>query len=147
MAVGLGEESAAETEYQCPPGCRRLRVEKPLGIVFEEVDDEKGAIVVEVAPGSNAEKAGVKLGERLMAVSAATLKAGKEGEFSNKGYGGRPFDNWSIVMYPCYNEPFRQIMRAFVSNNERWGIKHVSIVLQEAGAQAAKDSSEEVEAA
>ena len=29
-----------------------------------------------------------------MACSAATLKAGKEGAFSQTGYGGRPFDNW-----------------------------------------------------
>lgn len=25
MGVGLGEESAAEADYVCPPGCRRLR--------------------------------------------------------------------------------------------------------------------------
>mmetsp|Transcript_20757 Transcript_20757/g.40349 ORF Transcript_20757/g.40349 Transcript_20757/m.40349 type:complete len:212 (-) Transcript_20757:20-655(-) len=123
-------ESKAELEYEIPPGCRRLRMEKPLGIVFEEVADDKGAYVVEVGKGSSAERAGVKVGERLVAVSATTLKAGTSGEFANKGYGGRPFDNWEIIMYPCMNENFRQILKAFASNNERWGINHVSIVLQ-----------------
>lgn len=84
-------QSKAEAAYVCPPDCRRIRLEKPLGIVFEEVENDRGAYVVQVGPGSNAERAGVKIGERLVAVSATTLKAGKEGEFSNKGYGGRPF--------------------------------------------------------
>jgi len=41
-------QSKAEREYVLPEGARRLRMEKPLGIVFEEVADDKGAIVVQV---------------------------------------------------------------------------------------------------
>lgn len=132
MAVG-DSESKAEREYVLPEGARRLRMEKPLGIVFEEVADDKGAVVVQVGPGSNAERAGVKVGERLVAVSATTLRAGKEGEYAKTGHGGRPFDNFEIVMYPCKNDDFRSILKAFASNNERWGINHVSIVLEPEG--------------
>ena len=50
MAVGgPGEESPAEAAYVCPPDCRRVRMEKPLGIVFEEVANDKGAVVVQVS--------------------------------------------------------------------------------------------------
>jgi hypothetical protein len=38
-----------------------------------------------------------------------------------------------IVMYPCKNDDFRSILKAFASNNERWGINHVSIVLEPEG--------------
>ena len=41
-------QSKAEREYVLPEGARRLRMEKPLGIVFEEVADDKGAVVVQV---------------------------------------------------------------------------------------------------
>jgi hypothetical protein len=36
-------------------------------------------------------------------------------------------------MYPCKNDDFRSILKAFASNNERWGINHVSIVLEPEG--------------
>ena len=32
--------------------------------------------------------------------------------FTNTGYGGRPFDNWSVVMFPCTDSPFDQILAA-----------------------------------
>ena len=62
--------------------------------------------------------------------SATSLKAGKEGAFTNTGYGGRPFDNWSVVMFPCSEAPFEQIMAALRSNNPRWGIKEITLVLK-----------------
>merc|ERR1711966_221412 len=122
-------ESQTEATYQVPENCRRLRIRKPLGVILEEVHDGKGAFVVQVNEGSNAEKAGVQVGELLVACSAATLKAGKEGAYANQGYGGRPFDNWEIVMFPCIDTPFKSIMQALASNNERWGIDSISVVL------------------
>jgi len=102
----------------------------PLGLILEEVEDGNGAVVKGFTEGSNGERLGVKIGETLVACSATSLKAGKEGAFSNTGYGGRPFDNWSIVMFPCTNSPFKQILSAIISNNPRWGIKEVSLVLK-----------------
>eukprot|EP00961_Rhodomonas_salina_P169203 2280035-Rhodomonas_salina.3 len=126
--VSDGEKETVES-YQVPEHCRKLRIQKPLGVILEEVHDGKGAYVVTVNEGSNAAKAGVKVGELLVACSAATLKAGKEGAYANQGYGGRPFDNWELVMFPCIDTPFKNIMSALASNNERWGINDISVVL------------------
>eukprot|EP00287_Rhodomonas_sp_CCMP768_P005088 CAMPEP_0196740204 /NCGR_PEP_ID=MMETSP1091-20130531/29930_1 /TAXON_ID=302021 /ORGANISM="Rhodomonas sp., Strain CCMP768" /LENGTH=141 /DNA_ID=CAMNT_0042085215 /DNA_START=173 /DNA_END=598 /DNA_ORIENTATION=+ len=122
-------ESQSEASYEVPEHCRKIRIEKPLGIILEEVDQGKGAYVVKVNEGSNAQNAGVQVGELLVACSAATLKAGKEGRYAETGYGGRPFDNWEIVMFPCIDTPFKSIMQALASNNDRWGINAISVVL------------------
>ncbi|KAJ1494527.1 hypothetical protein T484DRAFT_2469369 [Baffinella frigidus] len=151
MAVGgsgSSQESDSEMEYVPAENCRRLRIQKPLGIVFEEVEaGSGGAVVVQVAEGSNAARAGVKVGETLVACSAATLKAGKEGAFSQTGYGGRPFDNWSIVMIPTIKEEFRTIMAALTSNNDRWGIRHISVVLDSTPRGVAAAATLDVEVA
>lgn len=39
----------------------------------------------------------------------------------------------SIVMIPTVDEEFRTIMAALTSNNDRWGIRHISIVLAPEG--------------
>ncbi len=129
MSSGTTDQKQTEADYEVPEFCRKLRIQKPLGIILEEVYDGKGAFVVQVNKGSNAEKAGVKVGELLVACSAATLKAGKEGKYAETGYGGRPFDNWEIVMFPCIDTPFKSIMQALASNNDRWGINTISVAL------------------
>ena len=131
MAVGApGGETLAEQEYPVPSGCRKLRIPMPLGIAFEEMKDGEGAVVIGFTEDSNGAKMGVKVGETLVACSATSLRAGKEGAFSSTGYGARPFDNWTVVMFPCSGSPFEQILAALRSNNPRWGIKEISLVLQ-----------------
>lgn len=51
-----------------------VSAQKPLGMVLEELDEEKGGcIVVSVGEGSAAEKAGVKEGDLLVAVQNADV--------------------------------------------------------------------------
>jgi|Transcript_68791 C-terminal processing protease CtpA/Prc len=64
-------------------GCQRLvSVQKPLGLTLEPLDEEElcGVVVAAVQRDSNAERAGVLVGDVLVAVgnldlSAATLEA------------------------------------------------------------------------
>jgi len=125
-----GGETQAEQDFDVPTGCRKLRVPMPMGIAFEEIQDGTGAVVVGFTEGSAGAKLGVNVGDTLVACSATSLKAGKEGAFSNTGYGGRPFDNWSVVMFPCTDSPFDQILAPLRSNNPRWGIKEISLILK-----------------
>ena len=118
------------SDFIVPAGCDKVRVGKPLGILLEEVKDGKGAVVVSVKEGSNADRSGVRVGDELVACSATTLKAGKDGAYERTGYGGRPFDNWDVIMFPCGDQPFEAIMAAIASNNERWGINSVTLVLR-----------------
>eukprot|EP00960_Hanusia_phi_P035427 751704-Hanusia_phi.AAC.5 len=131
MAVGVpGNGNSQASEFVIPAGCEKLRVGKPLGVVLEEVREGKGAVVVSVKEGSNADKSGVRVGDEVVACSATTLKAGKDGAYERTGYGGRPFDNWDIIMFPCEDQPFEAIMAAIASNNERWGITSVTLVVR-----------------
>ena len=51
-----------------------VSAQKPLGMVLEELDEEKGGcIVVSVEEGSAADKAGVKEGDLLVAVQNADV--------------------------------------------------------------------------
>ena len=53
-------------------------------------------------PGGNADQLGnkVRVGDRMVACSATVLKAGKEGEYERRGYGGRPYDSFERIMFP-----------------------------------------------
>eukprot|EP00746_Dinoflagellata_sp_MGD_P086803 gnl/MRDRNA2_/MRDRNA2_34394_c0_seq1.p1 gnl/MRDRNA2_/MRDRNA2_34394_c0~~gnl/MRDRNA2_/MRDRNA2_34394_c0_seq1.p1 ORF type:complete len:453 (-),score=61.52 gnl/MRDRNA2_/MRDRNA2_34394_c0_seq1:77-1435(-) len=105
-----------------------VTIRKPMGIVLEEVPKNNelkcnlGAVyVAEVLPDSNAEKAGVLVGDVLTSCSCIELKAGKEGEYASKGHGGRPFENFERGTFPTKGQTFDTTMAALGSNNERWG--------------------------
>jgi hypothetical protein len=76
------------------------------------------------------------LGERIhsrdltrIQVSAVTLKAGKEGQYENEGYGQRPFDNFEKSMMTCVGQDFDTVVQAIASNNARWGYRTVDLVI------------------
>lgn len=66
----------------------------------------------------------------MVECSATVLKAGKEGEFESEGYGKRPYENWDTIMFDCRKQEFKTVMSALKSNNERWGIMSVTLVLE-----------------
>jgi hypothetical protein len=37
----------------------------------------------------------------LSKCSAVVLKAGKEGQYEQEGYGQRPYDNWETILFDC----------------------------------------------
>lgn len=62
--------------------------------------------------------------------SAIVLKAGKEGLYEKQGHGARPYDNFENILFDCRGQDFKTVMSALKSNNERWGILDVTLVLQ-----------------
>lgn len=44
--------------------------------------------------------------------------------------GDRLYDNWETVEFDCSGQDFSTVMAAIGSNNERWGIKTVTLTLR-----------------
>lgn len=113
------------------PAYVTLKLRKPVGVVFTQKPTGGPVYVDEVTPGGNADKSGaVKVGDVLTKCSAVVLKAGKDGQYETEGYGQRPYDNWETVMFDCEGQDFKTVMSALKSNNERWGIKDVTLVFR-----------------
>jgi len=51
----------------CPPLILLQRKYQPLGLILEEVEDGNGAVVKGFTEGSNGQRLGVKIGEKLVA--------------------------------------------------------------------------------
>uniref|UniRef100_A0A383W2S3 PDZ domain-containing protein n=1 Tax=Tetradesmus obliquus TaxID=3088 RepID=A0A383W2S3_TETOB len=139
-AADAAEAAAAAGDAPQPqqqPQGVSVKLRKPVGIVFAQ--NRNGPVFVEeIAPGSNAEKCGeVQVGDVLDQCSAIVLKAGKEGQYEKEGYGQRPYDNWETVMIDCNGREFKTVMNALKSNNERWGINHVTLVFRKPTAEEA----------
>jgi hypothetical protein len=76
-----------------------LVVTRPLGIVFEE--SEGKVVAVELVEGSNAEQAGVKVGDVLRMTSAVAVGRGAETRFvivshSSSPYSSQPFSTLDV---------------------------------------------------
>ena len=67
------------TYFVLPEGVYEVQLQKPLGIVFEEVeaDGRKGCFVSELVPDGNAEKAGVGVGDLLLATTGVKVRGAK----------------------------------------------------------------------
>lgn len=92
-----------------------VRLPKPLGIVFEEVEVGKpaGVRVARVVEGSNADLNGrVCVGDELVSTSAVV--------FTDKFNSGS-FSNWERQMVTCTKMEFDGIMAAIRSNDGRYG--------------------------
>jgi hypothetical protein len=46
------------------------------------------------------------------------------------GHGERLYDNWEEVEFDCTGEDFKTVLAAIGSNNERWGIRTVTLTLR-----------------
>ncbi|KAL6752363.1 hypothetical protein V8C86DRAFT_2757499 [Haematococcus lacustris] len=120
-----------------------LTLRKPVGIAFAQKAVGEPVLVDEVIPGGIADKTGrVRVGDILTRCSAVVLKAGTEGQFEREGYGQRPYDNFSKVMFDCRGQDFKSVMAALKSNNSRWGIMDVTLVFTRNGGAAEQPGEE-----
>jgi hypothetical protein len=110
---------------------RSVTIKKPLGLVLEEAPDG-GVVVAEIVPGGNADMSGadVQVGDIVARTSAVVLKKDKEGEFEREGYGQRPYTNWQTIEFDCAGQSYDTVLAAIGSNNERWGIRTVTLTLR-----------------
>ena len=90
----------------------RVRLRRPLGIMFEETNPGKaeGVVVADLVEDGNAWKDGrVFVGDRLAKVSAVIL--GGESALVTVG-GGKQYTNWERELVPCTKMDFDSIMAA-----------------------------------
>lgn len=101
----------------------QVTLKKPMGLVLAErqlADGSAQVWVEEVVAGGHADQDGsVRAGDLLTRCSATVLKAGTEGEYSQKGHGGRPYDNFEKVWFNCEGKKWDTVMAALGSNSER----------------------------
>lgn len=108
-----------------------LTIKKPLGLVLAEQKPSGEVVVEEIVKGGNADATGqVHVGDVVAKTSAIVLKSGQEGSYEREGYGQRVYDNWETIEFDCEGQDFNTVMAAIGSNNERWGIKTVTLTLR-----------------
>jgi hypothetical protein len=95
-----------------------LDVARPLGVVFAEQTrlSKPLCVVEEVAAGSNAEKAGVRVGDALRLCTAVLEYRGKVDVVSY--YANPPKATMRRALFICDGQPFSKVMRALQSNSE-----------------------------
>lgn len=108
----------------------RVRLRRPLGIMFEEVEpgEAEGVVVADLVEDSNAWLDGrVLVGDRLKQCSAVVM--GGESTLLTVG-GGSQFTNWERQLIPCAKMDFDTIMSAIESNTGRLGYTDVVMVFE-----------------
>ena len=101
--------------FTLPKGCYEVDLEKPLGIIFEEIDVGKGLFVQDLVAGGNAERSGmVKVGDNLVAITAVKIVGAK---FERR-------------LIPCRGFDFDTMVGAIESNNPKWGCDSVVLMLE-----------------
>ena len=106
--------------FRIPAGTFEVRMARPLGIVFEELEagGGGGVYVKELVEGGNAEAKGViKPGDRLIAVTAVKVVGAK----------------WERRLLPCTTWDFDTVVGAIGSNDIKWGCNDVILLFERPG--------------
>ena len=113
--------------FNFPSGVYEVKLPKPLGIVFEEIEIGKGVFVQDLVEGGAAERQGIiKPGDILTGVTAIKVSGAK----------------WERRLLPAKNFDFDTVIGAIGSNEGKWGCNDV--IMQFKRPDEAND--EEVEA-
>ena len=115
--------TAYEKQYGQPPpmaeGVYEIQLERPLGIVFEEVvpGSAEGVRVLEVQEGGNAAATGkVESGDVLVGVTGIVVKGARH----------------ERQLVPAQGLDFDTIMSAILSNEAKWGCEDIVLQLKKA---------------
>jgi len=114
------EDRAAFPEvFNMPPGVYEVGLTKPLGIVFEEMDDGKGLYVLDLVEGGIAERMGktIQKGDLLVGITAVKIVGAK----------------WERRLIPARNFDFDTMVGAIGSNDPKWGCDNVICMFERPG--------------
>lgn len=96
--------------FTLPKGVYEVVMNKPLGIVFEEIEVGKGVYVLDLVEGGNAERMGaIQEFDVLIGITAIKVVGAK----------------WERRLIPAKDLSFDTILGAIESNNEKWGCDDV----------------------
>ena len=116
MDVFPDEDRQASPEiFQLPKGLYEVRLPKPLGIVFEEIDSGSGLYVQDLVEGGNADREGtVQKDDVLVGITAVKIVGAK---FERR-------------LIPCRGFDFDTMVGAIESNDPKWGCYDVVLMME-----------------
>ena len=116
MSVFPDEDKEAYPElFQLPKGLYEVRLTKPLGVVFEEIDAGKGLYVQDLVEGGNAMREGtIQKGDVLVGITAVKIVGAK---YERRLIPARRFD-------------FDTMVGAIESNTPKFGCDDVMLMVQ-----------------
>lgn len=119
MSVFPQEDREAFPEvFNLPKGTYEVKLSKPLGVVFEEIDSGRGLYVKELVESGNAADSGaIQPGDVLVGITAIKIVGAK---FERRLIPSRKFD-------------FDTMVGAIESNSDRYGCSDVILVLERPG--------------
>lgn len=116
MSVFPEEDKAQYPEiFTLPKGLYEVKLTKPLGIIFEEIDFGRGLYVQDLVEGGNADASGkVQVGDRLVGITAVKVVGAK----------------YERRMIPCRGFAFDTMVGAIESNSPRYACEDVVLFLE-----------------
>ena len=116
MSVFPEEDRLSYPEtFQLPKGVYEVSLKKPLGIVFEEFENQPGVFVKELVEGGNAEQEGtIQTGDVLIGITAVKVVGAK---YERRLIPARKFD-------------FDTMVGAIGSNEERFACNDVVLMFE-----------------
>ncbi len=114
MAPFPEEDRQAFAEiFNLPKGVYEVSMVKPLGIIFEEVEIERGVYVQDLVEGGNAEIMGkIQKNDVLVGVTAIKVVGAK----------------WERRLLPAKDMSFDTVVGAIGSNEPKWGCEDVVLM-------------------
>ena len=101
--------------FRLPEGLYEVRLTRPCGIVFEEIESNRGVYVQELVEGGAAFNEGtIKTGDVLVGVTAVQISGAK----------------WERRMIPSRKFGFDLVVDAIGSNEEKWGCNDVLFLFE-----------------
>jgi PDZ domain len=125
MSVFPEEDRLAYPEvFAYPPGVYEVKLNKPLGIVFEEIEQRSGVYVKSLVDGGNAAKNGIiQSGDVLIGITAVKVVGAK---YERRLIPARKFD-------------FDTMVGAISSNDARYGCDDVILAFERPGVAVSED--------
>ncbi|KAL3787153.1 hypothetical protein ACHAW5_004723 [Stephanodiscus triporus] len=104
--------------FRLPKGVYEVRLSRPCGIVFEEIEPNRGVYVQDLVEGGNAANEGtLKEGDVLVGVTAIQISGAK----------------WERRLIPARRFGFDLAVNAIGSNEEKWGCNDVILLVERPG--------------
>lgn len=104
--------------FRLPKGAYEVRLPRPCGIMFEEIEPNRGVYVQGLVEGGNASKEGtLREGDILVGVTAIQISGAK----------------WERRLIPARKFGFDLAVDAIGSNEEKWGCSDVILLVERPG--------------
>ena len=104
--------------FNLPKGVYEVPLQKPCGILFEEIEPKCGVYIQDLVEGGNAAYQGVlQKGDVLVGVTAVQISGAK----------------WERRMIPARKFGFDMVVGAIGSNEQKWGCYDVILMVERPG--------------